>query len=218
MSAESFALISVDDKRGLPSLARELAERHRIVSFGTTGEIIKTVAEVISVPEFLGDPELAAYIATLTDEVERRNICAVPLGQRMRQPRAVLADQGREAIDMVYITLKPPKILFDEEGNYAGIDFDTGGAFMIAAAIQGGRHVFTGVQQLSDYQDIRKWPEGDPSGPLVLGKEAANYLELYAGHVRELGEMTVRSAADNPRPPLTLNEPVQAGVIQETYY
>lgn len=183
--AESYALVSVFDKRSLDALAMGLARWYRIISLGKSAEIIDAAGvEVIYPEDFLREPQLLSYAKKRATERERREAVAVALGQRLCLPRAVLLEQGRTPIDLAYVNLMPPK---RREDNSAVIT-DKGGVFLIESAVEGGRHILTYPQDLTDFLDVTGF-HGPAASPEALAKDALNDLKLYYDRARQLSEM-----------------------------
>jgi phosphoribosylaminoimidazolecarboxamide formyltransferase / IMP cyclohydrolase len=178
------ALISVSDKTGIVSLARELADRGiEIVSTGGTARLLKDsgvpvtgVSEVTGFPEILDGrvktlhPKIHAGLLARQDEEEHRN---------------QLREHGIQPFDLVVISLYP----FRETVRGPGVSFeevieniDIGGPAMIRAAAKNHRHV-TVLVDPEDYglvlSQIREQGGVDEPTRLRLAAKAFRHTAAY---------------------------------------
>lgn len=178
------ALISVSDKTGVVSLARELAGKGiEIVSTGGTARLLKeSGVPVTGVSEVTGFPEiLDGRVKTLHPKIH-----AGLLARRdVEEHRHQLREHGIQPFELVVISLYP----FRETAGRPGVSFeevieniDIGGPAMIRAAAKNHRHV-TVLVDPEDYgtvlSQIRERGGVDDATRLRLAAKAFRHTAAY---------------------------------------
>jgi len=161
------AILSVSDKTGLVSLARELASRHiELISTGGTAKALQTEGlEVTSVSDVTGFPEMMdGRVKTLHPAVH-----AGILARRHRpDDLSALSSQGIKPVDIVVVNLYPfARAASNPETPFDGLveEIDIGGPSLIRAAAKNFRDVLIVVEP-ADYarliEELRR-----PDGPSI---------------------------------------------------
>ncbi|SFF70101.1 phosphoribosylaminoimidazolecarboxamide formyltransferase / IMP cyclohydrolase [Planifilum fulgidum] len=178
------ALISVSDKTGVVSLARELAARGiEIVSTGGTARLLKeSGVPVTGVSDVTGFPEiLDGRVKTLHPKIHAGLLARQDEEEHRRQ----LREHGIQPFELVVISLYP----FRETAGRPGVSFeevieniDIGGPAMIRAAAKNHRHV-TVLVDPEDYgvvlSQIRERGSVDDETRLRLAAKAFRHTAAY---------------------------------------
>ncbi len=167
---EQVAVISANDKTGVPELATGLAELEnwRIFSYGNTEVTIKGAGvQVHPIEELVGGTTLGSHPAN-------REFKAQALAYLMFQPKYNLGMDGLTPVDLAYVN--PKKVAYSpKHGEF--VDPDFGGTTMIMAAALGQRILGTRPEDVSGI--LKR---------LEAGTLDENYIRLLSSNaLRNLG-------------------------------
>lgn len=172
MPGEKYAFVSAYKKHGLAVLAAALAPEHTIITMGgTKTEIERFGIEDVSIvlpEEFLASAALTGYLAAAKDERERRELVATPISHRMARSAE---EVDEPLIDFVYVHLMPNMRRPDK-----------GGVFMISAAAEGRRLLYTQPHELEEAANWLAQPHTPDQETVYREELAQRALQAIGRH------------------------------------